>query len=51
MSHAEPEKYGLPRVMGCILVSCKRMLMFNDHIADLVNLIWKVVSEEPVPGM
>ncbi|ELU16154.1 hypothetical protein CAPTEDRAFT_163864, partial [Capitella teleta] len=50
MSHAEPEKCGLPRVVGCVMVSCKRMLMFNDHIADLVNLIWRTVSEEPVPG-
>ena len=50
MAHTEPEKSGLPRVLRCIEVSCKPRLMFNDHIADLVNVIWTATCEEQLPG-
>ena len=50
MDHMEPEKSGLPRVIGRIEVSCKSRLMFNSHIDELVNMIWSIVLEEPQPG-
>lgn len=49
MDHMEPEKSGLPRVIGRIEVSCKGRLMFNSHIDELVNMIWSIVLEEPQP--
>ena len=50
MDHMEPEKSGLPRVIGRIEVSCRSRLMFNSHIDELVDLIWGIVLEEPQPS-
>jgi len=50
MNHTEPEKSGLPRVVGRIEISCRSSFMFNNHIGDLVNLIWEAVWEEQLPG-
>ena len=50
MKHAEPEKWGLPRVIGHVEVSCKPSIMSRSHISDLVQLICKVAFEEQWPG-
>ena len=50
MSHTEPEKFGLPRVVGRIEISCKSRLMYNNRIAELVGMIWTVATEEQQPG-
>lgn len=46
----EPDKQGLPRVVSHIEVSCKKSLLRKDYIQELRDLIWKVVSEEKLPG-
>ena len=48
----EPEKAGLPRVMYAIEVSSKKKQAFfsSNNIPQLVDIIWKVVNEERVPG-
>lgn len=50
MPLSEPDKLGLPRVLGHIEVSCKNSLMARNYVPELRNLIWKVVSEEHLPG-
>ncbi len=50
MSHAEPDKSGLPRVVGRAEISTKTKFGFNNHISDLINLIFKVACEEQLPG-
>ena len=50
MSHTEPEKSGLPRVMGHVEVSTKSKFGFSNHISDLVNLLFRVACEEQLPG-
>ncbi len=50
MSHPEPEKWGLPRVVGHIEVSCKSSFMAKSHISELVNLVMSVVCDEQLPG-
>ena len=50
LRHSEPDKWGLPRVIGNIEISCKPTLMSRSHISDLVNLICTVAFEEQWPG-
>ena len=47
---SEPDKKGLPRVMGHVEVSCTGGYSGNRSIRELSNLIWLVVSEEMLPG-
>jgi len=46
----EPQKLGLPRVMGHAEVNCRGGWMEKTNISTLKDLIWKVVSEELQPG-
>ena len=50
MSHTEPEKSGLPRVLGHVEVSTKSKFGFSNHISDLVNLLFRVACDEQLPG-
>lgn len=47
----DPDKLGLPRVMGHIEVSCKGGLMSRTYVSQLVDMIWKVANEEHQPGL
>jgi len=46
----EPDKKGLPRVMGHVEVSCRGGYGDRSAIKSLSNLIWKVVFDEQLPG-
>ena len=46
----EPQKLGLPRVMGHAEVNCRGGWLEKTNIPALKDLIWKVVSEELQPG-
>lgn len=48
---ADPDKLGLPRVLGHLEVSCKGGLMSRTYISQLVDMIWKVANEEQQPGI
>ncbi len=50
MSHTEPEKSGLPRVLAHIEVSCKSRLGRKNNISELVKKIWDKTTEEQMPG-
>ena len=50
MCHSEPEKWGLPRVLHHIEITCRPKLMSNSHIGELVNLVFTVACEEQMPG-
>lgn len=50
MCHSEPEKWGLPRVLHHIEISCRPKLMTSSHIGELVNIIFTVACEEQMPG-
>jgi hypothetical protein len=47
---SEPDKKGLPRVMGHVELSCRGGFGGRSYIKTLANLIWKVVHDEQLPG-
>ena len=50
MCHAEPEKWGLPRVLGRIEVTSRPKLLNSGNINDLVSIVVNVAWEEHLPG-
>lgn len=47
---SEPDKKGLPRVMGHIEVSCRGGFAGRNSVKALSKLIWEVAFDEQLPG-
>lgn len=46
----EPDKKGLPRVMGHVEVCCRGGFQYRNPIRALSKLIWDVAFDEQLPG-